>query len=79
MKKSTQSFPALVLLAGMGLASSASATLIAEDGGALVYDTGLNIIWLANANLAATNHLQASVGAVFYRELPGRGKKPLPQ
>ncbi|MHB8624112.1 MAG: Lcl domain-containing protein [Sulfuricaulis sp.] len=31
------------------------AALISEDGGQLVYDTALNITWLANADLAATN------------------------
>ena len=60
MRKPTQSLPALVLLAGMGFASTASAALIQEGGGALVYDTVHNITWLANANLAATNTFNVS-------------------
>ena len=50
MKKPTQSLPALVLLAGMGLASTAQAALIQRLGGLAVYDTDFNITWLANAN-----------------------------
>ena len=51
--------PAL-LLAGMGFASTASAMLLTRPGG-MVYDTDLNITWLANANLAATNTFGVSI------------------
>jgi len=47
--------PALLLLAGMGFASTASASLETRLGGQAVYDTDLNITWLADANLAASN------------------------
>jgi hypothetical protein len=44
--------PALLLLAGMGFASVAQAALIPRTVGAdeMVYDSGLNITWLKNAN-----------------------------
>ncbi len=45
-----KSLAALVLLAGMGLASTAEAALISRLGGLAVYDTDRNITWLANAN-----------------------------
>jgi len=54
MKIFKHRFPILLLLAGMGLASTAEASLIARLGGLAVYDTGLNITWLANANLVGT-------------------------
>ncbi len=40
----------LVLLAGMGLAPTAQASLIPKLGGTVVYDSVRNITWLANAN-----------------------------
>lgn len=36
-------------------ATNANATLMVADGGQTVYDSDLNIYWLSNANLAATN------------------------
>jgi len=44
--------PALLLLAGMGFASLAQATLIPRTVGAdqMVYDSDLNLTWLKNAN-----------------------------
>ena len=39
-----------LLVAGLGLAGSASATLISR-GADLVYDDALNITWTRNANL----------------------------
>ena len=50
MKATTKPLTALVLLAGMGLASTSEAALIERLGGLAVYDTDLNITWLANAN-----------------------------
>jgi len=50
MKVFKHLFPALLLLAGMGLAPTAQASLIARLGGQAVYDTDFNITWLANAN-----------------------------
>lgn len=44
----------LALLAGLSLSGAAQATLI-DRGGGLIYDTVLDITWLANANLAASN------------------------
>ena len=44
----------LALLAGLSLSGAAQATLI-DRGGGLIYDTGLNVTWLQNANLAATD------------------------
>jgi len=40
----------LFLAAGLGLASTAEASLISRLGGQAVYDTDFNITWLANAN-----------------------------
>ena len=50
MKALPKPLTALVLLAGMGLASTAEAALISRLGGLAVYDTDRNITWLANAN-----------------------------
>jgi hypothetical protein len=44
----------LAMLAGLALSGAAQATLI-DRGGGLIYDDVLNITWLQNANLAATN------------------------
>lgn len=56
MKISQQHLHTLLLLAGMGFASTAPAALVPQLNGAVVYDTDRNITWLANANLAATNN-----------------------
>ena len=50
MKILQHRIPALLLLAGMGLASTAKAALVERLGGQAVYDTDLNITWLADAN-----------------------------
>ena len=39
----------------LGLASTAHADLVSRMGGQAVYDTDLNITWIADANLALTN------------------------
>ena len=54
--KTTQTLLAAVIL-GTGLltATGAQAALQSRLGGLAVYDTDLNITWLADANLAATN------------------------
>ncbi|MFM8330144.1 MAG: DUF1566 domain-containing protein [Candidatus Methylumidiphilus sp.] len=49
-----------LLLVGMGFASAASASLETRPGG-MVYDTDLNITWLADANLAASNTFGVSI------------------
>jgi len=46
---------AATLSAGLLAATGANATLVPALGGQVVNDTDLNITWLANANLAATN------------------------
>lgn len=53
----------LALLAGLALSGAAQATLT-DNGGGLVYDSVLNITWLQNANLAATDTFGvAGIGA----------------
>ncbi|MCX7113066.1 MAG: hypothetical protein NTX45_23705, partial [Proteobacteria bacterium] len=42
----------MFLATGLGLASTAEASLISRLGGQAVYDTDFNITWLANANAA---------------------------
>ncbi|MFO1430536.1 MAG: DUF1566 domain-containing protein [Candidatus Competibacteraceae bacterium] len=44
----------LALIGALGMMSAAQATLFTRPGG-MVYDDVLNITWLQNANLAATN------------------------
>lgn len=46
---------AAAISAGLFTATGANATLISALGGQVVNDTDLNITWLTNANLAATN------------------------
>lgn len=46
---------AAAISAGLFSATSAHAVLTLSDGDMTVYDSDLNIYWLANANLAATN------------------------
>ena len=54
--KTTKSqFAAIVLSAGLLCATTANATPVSALGGQVVNDTDLNITWLANANLAASN------------------------
>ena len=50
MKALLKPLTPLFLLAGMGLASTAEASLVTRLGGLAVYDTDFNITWLANAN-----------------------------
>lgn len=44
----------LALLAGLSLSGAAQATLL-DRGGGLIYDTDLNVTWLADANYAQTS------------------------
>ena len=44
----------LALLAGLGLPGVVQATLV-DRGGGLIYDTDLNVTWLADANYARTS------------------------
>jgi hypothetical protein len=56
MMKTTQTLLAtLALTAGLFATTGANASLTASDGGNTVFDSDLNIYWLADANLAATN------------------------
>ena len=53
----------LALLAGLALSGAAQAALT-DNGGGLIYDSVLNITWLQNANLAASNTFGVSgIGA----------------
>ena len=45
----------LVFVFAHGLAASANAALVSRLGGQVVYDTDLDVTWLADANLAASN------------------------
>ena len=49
----------LLLAASMGLATTASAQLFSRAGGTMVYDSDLNITWLADANYAATQYAES--------------------
>jgi hypothetical protein len=51
-------FPAL-LCAGLLLATGANAALQSQLGGQTLYDTDLNIVWLADANYAKTSRYDA--------------------
>lgn len=48
----------LALLAGIALSGAAQATLI-NRGGGMIYDTDINITWLADANYAQTSGFDA--------------------
>jgi hypothetical protein len=50
--------PAALLLAGLSMSTTASATLFTRPGG-MVYDSDLNITWLADANYAQTSGYDA--------------------
>jgi hypothetical protein len=52
MKLLKHGLPVLLLAAGVGFTSTASATLW-NRGGGMIYDDVLNITWLANSNLGA--------------------------
>jgi hypothetical protein len=56
--------PILLLLAGMGFASTSEATLF-DRGKGMIYDSDLNITWLADANYAQTSGW-ASPGTMNY-------------
>ncbi|MBI4937303.1 MAG: DUF1566 domain-containing protein [Nitrosomonadales bacterium] len=59
-RNATPLFLALALGAGLFSANGAHAALTLTLGGNGVYDSDLNITWLANANLAASNTFGAS-------------------
>ncbi len=52
--KFNRALTALLLVAGLIFASTASAGLISKLNGLVVYDTDRNITWLADANLSGT-------------------------
>jgi hypothetical protein len=52
--KQQKNLLALALLAGAAVTGTAQAALF-DRGNGLIYDTDLNVTWLANANLAASN------------------------
>lgn len=65
---------ALTLLAfalGLTVAGIAQAALVSEGGGQLNYDTDLNVTWLANANLAATNSFGLTYGVNYGNDTYG--------
>jgi hypothetical protein len=51
-----------ILCLGLFFSGSANAALVAALGGQVVNDTDLNITWLANANLTATNTFGLATG-----------------
>lgn len=55
MKPAKTLLAAVTLSVGLLSATGANATLISALGGQVVNDTDLNLTWLANADLAATN------------------------
>ena len=50
------------LLAGLGLTGLAQAALV-DRGGGLIYDTDLNVTWLADANYAKTSGYADTLGS----------------
>jgi hypothetical protein len=55
----------LALLAGLTLSGAAQAALESRLNGAAVYDTDLNITWLSNANLIASNTFGLNYGQTY--------------
>lgn len=55
MKTTKALMIATTLSVGLLAAASANAAMVSEDGGQEVLDTTTNLVWAANANLAATN------------------------
>jgi len=51
----TQRMRLVGLVLAMGLSGATHAALVSRLDGQAVYDTDLNVTWMANANLAATN------------------------
>lgn len=49
-----------LFIVALGASSIANGALVSRLGGAAVYDTDLNITWLANANLAGSNDFGVS-------------------
>jgi len=49
----------LTLIAAMGVSGAANAALVSRLGGQAVYDTDLNVTWLADANYARTSGYDA--------------------
>ena len=60
----------LALVSGLLVSGAAQAALESRLGGAAVYDTVLNVTWIANANLAATNTFGLATG-VDLGTIPG--------
>jgi hypothetical protein len=58
MKLLKHGLPALLLAAGVGFTSTASASLI-NRGGGMIYDTDRDITWLQDANYAQTSNYDA--------------------
>ncbi len=52
--KQQKTLLALALIASAAVSGTAQASLF-DRGNGLIYDTDLNVNWLANANLAASN------------------------
>ncbi len=61
MKNLLKPLTSLFLLAGMGLAPTTEAALIARLGGQAVYDTDRDITWLANANANGLMNWQTAI------------------
>jgi len=61
----------LALLAGLTVSGAAHAALESRLNGAAVYDTDLNITWLTNANLIASNTFGLTYGTNFGDDIYG--------
>ena len=71
MKTTQTLFAALILGTSLFTATSAQAALVPALNGQVVNDTDLNITWLANANLAATNSFGLSYGVNYGNDAYG--------
>lgn len=64
-RKKSRWFAACAGFFAAGSAISADAALVSRLNGAAVYDTDLDIIWIADANLAASNNFGVTSGIIL--------------
>jgi hypothetical protein len=65
-------FSACAGLFTLGAAVSADAALVSRLNGAAVYDTDLNITWIADTNLAASNNFGVTSGIILTGSAAGQ-------